>query len=82
MTFAGTRVLQLLQQVRQLPPAAAVPSPCNSICRVDPASGLCDGCLRTLDEIAGWSALDDGGRRAVWERLGERAGHRPPEPEA
>jgi predicted Fe-S protein YdhL (DUF1289 family) len=47
----------------------SVPSPCVSICRMDAASGLCVGCLRTLDEIAAWSVLDDGERRAVWQRI-------------
>lgn len=30
------------------------PSPCVGICVIDPQTGLCDGCLRTLDEIAAW----------------------------
>ena len=35
------------------PPApAAVPSPCIAVCRMDAATGWCEGCLRTLDEIA------------------------------
>lgn len=42
-----------------------VPSPCISICRMDTQSGLCEGCLRTLDEIADWGAMPDAGRRAV-----------------
>ena len=50
-----------------------VPSPCVSVCRMAPASGLCEGCLRTLDEIAGWSRMDDAGRRAVWRRIARRA---------
>lgn len=50
-----------------------VPSPCLSICRMDAATGLCEGCLRTLDEIAAWSALDDEAKRAVWRRIEERA---------
>ena len=49
------------------------PSPCVSVCRMDAASGLCEGCLRTLDEIASWSALDATGRRAVWKRIGDRS---------
>jgi len=53
--------------------AAPVPSPCNSVCRMDPARGLCDGCLRTLDEITAWSRLPDAGRRAVWMQLAQRA---------
>jgi predicted Fe-S protein YdhL (DUF1289 family) len=48
---------------------APVPSPCISICRIDAATGWCEGCLRTLDEIAGWSAMTDAGKRAVWEAL-------------
>ena len=54
----------------------AAQSPCISVCRIDPASGLCVGCLRSLDEIACWSALDDSARseilRAVTERRAER----------
>jgi predicted Fe-S protein YdhL (DUF1289 family) len=48
-------------------------SPCMSVCRMDDASGLCVGCLRSLDEIAKWSALDDDGRRVVWARIARRA---------
>ena len=36
------------------------------------ATGLCTGCLRTIDEIAAWSVLDDEERRAVWQRIFER----------
>jgi predicted Fe-S protein YdhL (DUF1289 family) len=50
-----------------------VPSPCTSVCRVHPDSGLCQGCWRTLDEIADWGALDDSARRTVWLRLEQRA---------
>ena len=62
------------------PVGSGVPSPCISVCAIDEATGLCAGCLRTLDEIAAWSVLDDGERRAVWTRIGERrtvAGARP-----
>lgn len=48
-------------------------SPCVAVCRMDDATGLCAGCLRTLDEIAAWGVLDDDERRAVWGALGERA---------
>ena len=50
-----------------------VPSPCVSICRMDAATGLCEGCCRTLDEIAAWSQLDGEAKRNVWRRIGERA---------
>jgi len=52
--------------------ARPVPSPCISVCRIDPASGLCEGCLRTLDEIAAWGSLDDDARRAVWSAIERR----------
>ncbi len=50
-----------------------VPSPCVSVCRMDAASGLCEGCLRTLDEIAAWSTMDDAAKSAVWLHIGRRA---------
>ena len=52
--------------------ATGVASPCTSVCRIDDASGLCIGCLRTLDEIAAWSVLDDEARRAVVASLQAR----------
>jgi uncharacterized protein len=52
--------------------ATPVPSPCISICRIDAASGLCVGCLRTLDEIAAWSALGEDARRDVWQAIRRR----------
>ncbi|MFZ8886964.1 MAG: DUF1289 domain-containing protein [Steroidobacteraceae bacterium] len=32
-------------------------SPCISVCTLD-QRGVCQGCFRTLEEIAGWSRLD------------------------
>ena len=49
-----------------------VPSPCISVCRIDAVSQLCEGCFRTLLEIAGWSRMDDAGKCAVWARIEER----------
>ncbi|HJV60109.1 MAG TPA: DUF1289 domain-containing protein [Albitalea sp.] len=53
-------------------PAAPVPSPCTSVCRMSAATGLCEGCFRTIDEIAAWSRMDDEDKRAVWRLLDER----------
>ncbi|WP_233861928.1 DUF1289 domain-containing protein [Paraburkholderia adhaesiva] len=47
-------------------------SPCINICRMNEASGLCEGCLRTIDEIAAWSTLDDDAKRAVWNAIDAR----------
>ena len=60
---------------RPLNPPADAPlvspcaSPCTNVCRIDAASGWCEGCLRTLDEIAAWSGLDEAARRAVCAQL-------------
>jgi uncharacterized protein len=49
-----------------------VPSPCISVCKLDSATEFCEGCFRTLDEIAAWSRLDDESKRAVWQLIAER----------
>ncbi|MGH8780706.1 DUF1289 domain-containing protein [Paraburkholderia sp.] len=51
---------------------APVPSPCIDVCRMNPATGWCDGCLRTIDEIAGWSSFDDERKRTVWDAIEHR----------
>ena len=62
-------------QVRELDRSGseALPSPCISVCRMDAASGLCEGCLRALDEIAAWGTMDNDGKRAVWALIEQRA---------
>ena len=51
---------------------AAVPSPCVSICRIDAATGWCEGCFRTIDEIACWGLLDEAEKLGVWSELKRR----------
>lgn len=65
----------LLARAHEVAAAAskAPPSPCVSVCLMDPATGLCGGCLRSLPEIAAWSAWDDEARRALWAQLALRA---------
>jgi hypothetical protein len=53
-----------------------VPSPCINVCRMSPATGLCEGCARTLDEIAAWGRLDDAAKSAVWALLPARRAQR------
>ena len=47
-------------------------SPCIKVCTLDPATGLCVGCLRTIDEIAGWVAFTDDERTAIRAALPTR----------
>ena len=56
---------------------AGVASPCISVCRIDPVTGLCVGCARTLEEIAAWSTLDDAARRNVWSAIAARRANEP-----
>jgi len=39
---------------------------------MNPVTGLCAGCLRTLDEIAGWAGYTDEEKRTVGRMLEER----------
>jgi predicted Fe-S protein YdhL (DUF1289 family) len=47
-------------------------SPCEKICVVDPPSGLCLGCGRSLAEIARWTAYSDGERARIMAELPAR----------
>ena len=47
-------------------------TPCISVCMIDPKTGLCFGCGRTLPEIARWHRMDVAERRAVMARLPAR----------
>ena len=52
------------------------PSPCTSVCRMNGATGLCEGCFRTLDEIVAWSRVGDegeDGKRSIWSKIQQRA---------
>jgi len=53
-------------------PPDAVPSPCVKVCVLDRASGLCRGCLRTIDEVAGWMDMTPEEKRATLERVAQR----------
>jgi uncharacterized protein len=56
-------------------------SPCIAVCMMDPRTGLCFGCGRTLPEIASWHRLDSAERHAVMAGLPQRmadAGLTPP----
>ena len=52
--------------------AGDVPSPCASVCRMDMDTGFCEGCRRTLDEIAAWGRMGDDDKRDFWIEIGKR----------
>lgn len=43
-------------------------SPCVNICRIA-ADGRCEGCARTLDEIARWTSMGEAERDRVMRDL-------------
>jgi len=67
----------LLAKARTIELSDFVPSPCISVCRMDAATGLCEGCYRTLDEIAQWSGASEEDKLAIWNELLRRAAAEP-----
>lgn len=53
-------------------PHTPVPSPCINLCQIAPDTGLCKGCLRTIDEIVAWGSAGDDFKRAVWTEIRRR----------
>jgi len=47
-------------------------SPCIGVCVIDPASGFCLGCARTIPEIAGWLDFSAEEKRRILAVLAER----------
>jgi predicted Fe-S protein YdhL (DUF1289 family) len=54
-------------------PPKPVSSPCTLVCVMNPATGLCYGCHRTIEEIAAWSLYSDSERAVITADLKERA---------
>jgi uncharacterized protein len=66
-------VPQSLNSLKDLGPrGTALDTPCVNICLLDPATGACLGCGRTLAEIASWASMSDAERRAVMAALPAR----------
>ena len=60
-------------------PPAAIHTPCVQVCVVDPQSGLCLGCYRSLQEIASWARLSPEARDRLMAELPERRSRIAPE---
>lgn len=59
-------------RARTMAETAEIVSPCISVCRMSAVTGLCEGCFRTRDEIAGWGNAADDTRLATWTRIDQR----------
>ncbi len=51
---------------------SSIESPCNKVCVIDAACGLCIGCGRTLAEIGSWISMTADERRRVMDELPAR----------
>ena len=55
-----------------LPQQSESTSPCVSICQIEPTTGYCWGCGRTIEEIGGWSMYPVERRLTVMRDLPDR----------
>ena len=53
-------------------PPTPIKSPCIKICVVDPATGWCEGCFRTMAEIGSWMRYSAAERDQVMRTLSAR----------
>ena len=49
-----------------------LPTPCTGVCVMDGRTGFCQGCLRTIEEIAEWGSASEARKRQVWIMLEQR----------
>jgi hypothetical protein len=49
-----------------------VDTPCVQVCIINPETKLCEGCGRTIDEIARWASMTDEERRRIMALLRRR----------
>lgn len=47
-------------------------TPCINVCVVNKVTGLCEGCGRSVPEIASWSRLTPAERRRIMNELDKR----------
>jgi predicted Fe-S protein YdhL (DUF1289 family) len=67
---SGNTLSQKTQRTTQTRPLyIQMITPCVNLCTVDPATKICQGCRRTLDEIASWIHLTDNQRQEIVNQL-------------
>ena len=78
-SWYGSRAIAGLEYLQGLADVAAgeaqlrrVESPCINVCVIDEQTGLCEGCLRTLSEIAVWGSSSPDRRREILAAVDRR----------
>jgi len=57
-----------------------IASPCINVCKMDAASGLCQGCYRNLAEIAAWGDASDRRKSLILAAVAQRRARLDPAP--
>ncbi|MFM7084249.1 MAG: DUF1289 domain-containing protein [Hyphomicrobium sp.] len=55
-----------------IPEQAQMDSPCVKVCLINAQTRLCEGCARTIEEIAAWSTYTHEERHVVLNKIIER----------
>jgi hypothetical protein len=58
-----------------------ISTPCIRICVLDSETGLCEGCARTLDEVARWLRMSEPERKRIMAELDGRRRRPSPPPD-
>jgi predicted Fe-S protein YdhL (DUF1289 family) len=64
--------LELAFTIERAKSQQPIGSPCTNVCRLDQATGLCEGCFRNRAEIKAWKTMDDAAKLALFDTLVER----------
>jgi len=52
--------------------APQIATPCVQLCKIEPTTRLCRGCLRSIDEITSWRRMEPAERTRVMAELPSR----------
>ena len=65
-------IILVASRARIMAATGEISSPCISVCRMNAATAVCEGCFRTRDEIAAWGNESDKAKLTIWARIEER----------
>lgn len=69
LTFPPINLWTAPARMNSVEAVQSVPSPCVRLCKIDPSTGLCIGCKRTLEEIKEWIVYSDEEKLRVLEKI-------------
>lgn len=49
-----------------------IETPCRKICKINKKTELCEGCFRTIEEIARWATFTSAQRKQIMHQLPSR----------